>query len=185
MPSDDLRFETERLVMRTPHDDMAGALVEYGRRNKGHFAASGPLVTTEATEEQTLRSLRDGQAELASGAGVRWYLFERNKPSGEIIGNITFSNIVRGVFLAAHLGYRIDHRFEGRGLMTEGLLRAIAWAFDESKLHRLMANYVPTNERSGKVLRRLGFVVEGYARDYLYLEGRWKDHVLTSLVKAP
>ena len=40
-----------------------------------------------------------------------------------------------------------------------------------------MANYVPTNERSGRVLRRLGFVVEGYARDYLFIGGAWRDHV--------
>lgn len=44
-----------------------------------------------------------------------------------------------------------------------------------------MANYVPTNERSGRLLRRLGFTVEGYARDYLFIDGAWRDHVLTSL----
>ncbi len=45
-----------------------------------------------------------------------------------------------------------------------------------------MANYVPTNERSGRLLRRLGFTVEGYARDYLCLNGTWQDHILTSLI---
>jgi ribosomal-protein-alanine N-acetyltransferase len=40
---------------------------------------------------------------------------------------------------------------------------------------------VPTNERSGRLLRRLGFVVEGYARDYLFIGGQFRDHVLTSL----
>jgi len=48
-------------------------------------------------------------------------------------------------------------------------------------LHRIMANYVPTNERSASVLKKLGFQVEGYARDYLYLNGKWRDHILTSL----
>jgi ribosomal-protein-alanine N-acetyltransferase len=44
-----------------------------------------------------------------------------------------------------------------------------------------MANYMPANERSGKLLKRLGFTVEGYARDYLFIAGAWQDHVLTSL----
>jgi ribosomal-protein-alanine N-acetyltransferase len=65
--------------------------------------------------------------------------------------------------------------------MHEALEAAIRYAFDELRLHRIMANYVPTNERSGRVLRRLGFVIEGYARDYLFIGGRFMDHVLTSL----
>lgn len=45
-----------------------------------------------------------------------------------------------------------------------------------------MAAYLPDNERSGKLLKRLGFVVEGYARDYLMIDGQWQDHILTSLI---
>lgn len=45
-----------------------------------------------------------------------------------------------------------------------------------------MANYMPHNQRSGNLLRRLGFVVEGYARDYLLINGRWEDHIQTSLI---
>ncbi|MBE9234176.1 30S ribosomal protein S5 alanine N-acetyltransferase, partial [Cuspidothrix issatschenkoi LEGE 03284] len=43
------------------------------------------------------------------------------------------------------------------------------------------ANYMPHNRRSAKVLKRLGFVVEGYATDYLMINGQWEDHILTSL----
>ena len=65
--------------------------------------------------------------------------------------------------------------------MTEALSLAIHYAFTELNLHRIMANYSPTNERSGRLLRRLGFVVEGYAQNYLLVHGTWQDHVLTSL----
>ncbi len=67
-------------------------------------------------------------------------------------------------------------------MMSEALSRAIPFVFDAFRLHRIQANYVPTNERSGRVLRELGFVVEGYARDYLFVGGRWRDHVLTALI---
>lgn len=52
-------------------------------------------------------------------------------------------------------------------------------------LHRIMANYCPENVRSGKLLARLGFEQEGLARDYLYLNGRWRDHILTSRIYQP
>lgn len=48
-------------------------------------------------------------------------------------------------------------------------------------MHRIMAAYLPYNQRSGKLLKRLGFIVEGYARDYLTIDGQWQDHILTSL----
>ncbi len=66
--------------------------------------------------------------------------------------------------------------------MLEALKAVIAYAFETLKLRRLSANYMPTNERSGRLLRKAGFVVEGYARDYLQIGGRWTDHVLTSLI---
>jgi ribosomal-protein-alanine N-acetyltransferase len=66
--------------------------------------------------------------------------------------------------------------------MYEALTAAIKYGFEELNLHRVMANYMPTNERSGKLLGRLGFTVEGYARNYLRLAGDWKDHILTALI---
>ena len=65
--------------------------------------------------------------------------------------------------------------------MCEALTAAIKYVFEELNLHRIMANYMPANERSAKLLRRLGFTVEGYARDYLRLAGNWRDHILTAL----
>lgn len=48
-------------------------------------------------------------------------------------------------------------------------------------MHRIMANYMPHNQRSGALLARLGFEREGYAKDYLLIDGKWQDHVLTAL----
>ena len=67
---------------------------------------------------------------------------------------------------------RLGASYEGAGLMFEALTAAVEYVFAERRLHRIMANYVPTNERSGRLLRRLGFAVEGYARDYLYINNK-------------
>ncbi|MEW6281000.1 MAG: GNAT family N-acetyltransferase, partial [Candidatus Eremiobacterota bacterium] len=92
-----------------------------------------------------------------------------------------FSHILRGAFHACYLGYRLDQRDQGQGLMQEALGRAIRYAFERLHLHRIMANSMPTNERSLRVLERLGFQREGYARDYLRIAGEWRDHVMMAL----
>lgn len=66
--------------------------------------------------------------------------------------------------------------------MREVLEVGIAWAFDELGLHRLMANYMPRNERSARLLASLGFEREGYAKRYLQIAGAWEDHVLAALI---
>ena len=90
--------------------------------------------------------------------------------------------MVRGVFQACHLGYAVAQRWQGRGLMREALESGLEWAFGPLGLHRVMANYMPRNERSGKLLERLGFEREGYAKRYLCIAGVWEDHVLTARI---
>ncbi len=78
------------------------------------------------------------------------------------------------------LGYAIDHAHEGQGLMREALEATIEHVFAVLRLHRIQANYVPDNARSGRLLERLGFVREGLAKDYLFIDGAWRDHVLAA-----
>jgi ribosomal-protein-alanine N-acetyltransferase len=104
-------------------------------------------------------------------------------PDGQqMIGACNFSGIIRGAFQACYLGYHIDQSHQGQGLMQEGLEAGIGYMFETQNLHRIMANYIPGNERSARLLERLGFEREGYAKAYLNIAGRWQDHVLTALV---
>lgn len=87
--------------------------------------------------------------------------------------------------MACYLGYSVDHSSQGRGVMYEALDTLIPVVFSQFGLHRIMANYMPRNERSGRLLQRLGFEKEGYAKDYLQIAGRWEDHVLTARTHRP
>ncbi len=100
----------------------------------------------------------------------------------QMIGACNFSGIIRGAFQACYLGYHIDQSHQGQGLMHEALQAGIRYMFETMNLHRIMANYIPDNERSARLLERLGFEREGYAKAYLNIGGRWQDHVLTALV---
>ena len=173
---------TARLRLVVPMESMAGQVAEYFNRNSEHFAASSPRFSGEFTDSHCLENIRAGQKDAIDGRSFRLYLTNSDPHADRIIGDISFTNIVGGVFQACHLGYRIDQDYEGQGLMREALACAISHAWENLSLHRIMANYVPTNERSGRLLRHLGFSVEGYARDYLKLNGEWQDHILTALI---
>src|SRR5215218_9941972 len=117
---------------------------------------------------------------LAGGAG-RCVVQQPPREGAPVVGTCNYTNVVRGPFLACHLGYQIARAREGRGLMTEALRATNAFVFESMRLHRIMANYRPENERSGRLLDRLGFVREGLAKDYLFIDGAWRDHILTAL----
>jgi ribosomal-protein-alanine N-acetyltransferase len=177
-------IETERLFLRLPASDEAELMVQYYQENKEHLAPWEPIRSKEFyTERFWEHVIEDSKRDFLNAQGMRLVLFLKSSPKGPVIGVCNFSNIVRGVFQACHLGYSIDYRYQGQGYMYEALRNAIEFVFVHLKLHRIMANYIPRNERSGKLLRKLGFTHEGYARDYLKIAGKWEDHILTSLVR--
>jgi len=176
------RLETRRLIVRVPMPDDAEALAAFVTDNRAHFAPWDPQRDDAYFTVAGCRArLEFMLQEAVAGRSLPFVLVQKNDPSGAIIGQCNFSNITGYAFYAAFLGYGLDHRFVGQGLMTEALEAAIGYCFRTLNLHRIMANHLPTNVRSANLLRRLGFVPEGYARDYLLIAGRWQDHVLTAL----
>lgn len=120
--------------------------------------------------------------QYAAGTRYAFGIFDRaTGADGPLLGYLNFSEVVRGVFLACYMGYALAEHAQGRGYVTQAARAGIQFMFGQVRLHRIMANYMPHNERSAAVLARLGFVIEGTAKKYLYLGGAWQDHVLTSL----
>lgn len=95
---------------------------------------------------------------------------------GAIIGAINLSQIFRKGFQNAYLGYYVGAQYAGQGCMTEALRLVLRYAFEHLKLHRLEANIQPGNAGSIALVKRAGFVREGYSRRYLKVCGRWRDH---------
>lgn len=103
-------------------------------------------------------------------------LIARDNSTDLAIGIFTLSEIVRGAFQSAYLGFYGLAGQVGRGLMTEALREALSFAFEELELHRVEANIQPENERSIALVKRAGFRKEGYSRKYLRIDGVWQDH---------
>jgi [ribosomal protein S5]-alanine N-acetyltransferase len=93
-----------------------------------------------------------------------------------LAGVYNVSQIVRGFFESAYLGYYAFAPSAGTGLMTEGLELVMRHCFRRLRLHRLEANIQPENERSKLLVQRAGFRYEGYSPRYLKIGGRWRDH---------
>jgi [ribosomal protein S5]-alanine N-acetyltransferase len=178
-------LETARLTLRLARPGMQGAMARFLDENyAGHLDRWSPPAAAEFfTERYWAERLAASVDEFQADRSVRFVLQPRaSSEDGPILGTCSYTNIVRGAFHACHLGYQVARSHQGQGLMTEALRGANGFMFDQHRLHRIMANYRPENERSRRLLERLGFVREGLAKDYLFIDGAWRDHVLTSLV---
>jgi [ribosomal protein S5]-alanine N-acetyltransferase len=172
---------TERTRITLPGAEFAPQVLEYFVTNRAHFTPTYPPVkedfyTLEGVEKTLLGSLERAD----KGTDFKFFVFDRHNPE-RIFANIGISQIARGPAQYATLGYSAAKSAEGKGLMFESVSRVIGFAFEELHLHRIQANHLPDNDRSAKILARLGFIREGLAKEYLFINGKWRDHVLNSL----
>lgn len=99
------------------------------------------------------------------------------KENHAIVGTFNISNIVRGYFHSAYLGYEAFSPYAGHGYMRQGLQLVLQEAFQTLNLHRLEANIQPDNLLSIRFVAHAGFIKEGFSRQYLRVGGKeWKDH---------
>ena len=174
-------LQTPRARIRVAEVTDASKLLRYRMENRIHLAPWEPLRDTPYyTVDHCIRSIAESRENAKHDRGYPFMVFDPTEQA--ILATFTFANLVRGAFQACHLGYGVAARLQGQGLMREALEAGIAWAFGELRLHRIMANYMPRNERSARLLASLGFEREGYAKQYLQIAGVWEDHILTALV---
>ena len=125
---------------------------------------------------------RDGQRDVIHAAIARreadvQYVYAI-LDDGALAGTISISNVVRGAFQSANVGYWVDQARNGRGLATTAVGAVVEVAFGELGLHRLEAGTLLDNLASQRVLEKNRFRRFGVAPNYLFISGRWQDHVL-------
>jgi len=142
---------------------------EFLRRAKASASVLAPWVYPPTTALEFDAYLRRTRRRDQSSFFVR-------DPDGGLTGVVNLSNIVRGNFHSAYVGYYLFAGYEGRGRMTEALGLVVRYAFEAMGLHRIEANVQPGNERSLALVRRCGFRREGFSPRYLKIGGGWRDH---------
>ena len=101
----------------------------------------------------------------------------------QFVGQVTVGGISRGSLLNAYIGYWIDSRFAGRGIIPSAVAMATDHCFDVVGLHRVEINIRPENSASIRVVEKLGFRPEGLRERYLHIDGDWRDHLTFALIK--
>ena len=173
----------ERICLRlaTLYDipEIAG----FFRANREYLSRYVAVPTDEMlAPEHLAQQIGLDQQEFIHDLSCRMWIELPGENGERLIGSVSFFNFLRGPLQTCTLGYQIDKRFEGRSLMREALQLGIGYMFGPLKMHRICANYAVDNQRSAGLLCRLGFLPEGYARDYLCVAGRWRDHILTARI---
>jgi [ribosomal protein S5]-alanine N-acetyltransferase len=174
------RLLTPRLVLRPPRTGDVGELRRLLRHNQEHLKPWNPAPRpgedpTSFTEvsNSVLRQRR----EWKTGRSFTFLVAHESEPT-RFIGKIALNGVMRGAMHGAYLGYWVDVDSLNGGICTEAIRGVLDFAFGQAELHRVQAAIMPRNERSLRVIEKLGFRREGYAERYLSIANTWEDHVL-------
>ncbi len=177
--SADIILEGERVRLRPAHERDWAAWAAVRRANEALLRPLEPTWPIDALSESFFcRRVAMLRREWQEGRACSFVIATK---AGDLIGGFNLNHVCRGAAQSATLGYWLAAEWQGRGLMTEAARLAAGFAFGPFLLHRLNAATLPHNTRSQALLKRIGFVEEGFARRYIQIDGVWQDHVLFGL----
>jgi [ribosomal protein S5]-alanine N-acetyltransferase len=172
----ELVLKGERLLLRPPRlGDFAGwaSLREESRDFLQPWEPSWPA--DDLTRPAFQRRLARYRAEIDRDEAYPFFLFDRQE---RLLGGLNLTNVRRGAASMAALGYWMGRPHAGQGWMTEAVRLMLPFAGHQLRLRRIEAACVPENRASLSLLEKAGFQREGYAREYLAIDGVWRDHIL-------
>ena len=135
----------------------------------GTDARGGALRKERAAFHSMRRAL---QSQARRGVALPFAL----EVDGGFRGHVTASSIQWGSISSVQIGYWIDSRLAGRGLMPLAVAMTADACFFDLGLHRVEINIRPENSKSLRVVEKLGFRFEGVRRGYMHIAGNWADH---------
>ena len=183
-PASLITLRGERIMLRLPGLSDYQPWYELRRASRDFLKPFEPRWT-EADLGRRVFAMRVKRAreEAEEGSDYSLFIFLAQGSQEVLVGGITLSNIRRRAAQFVNLGYWMGQQYAGKGLMTEAVGACLPFVFDTLDLHRIHAAFLPGNMASRRVLEKNGFVEEGFAENYLQINGRWEDHVLFGLTR--
>jgi len=174
-------LRSARLLLRPPVLADHAVWADLRVRSRAFLEPWEPVWPEDDLERSAFRRrLKRYGSEIRDGIAYPWFVFDA--ATRELLGGITLAQVRRGVTQTGTLGYWMGEPHTGRGIMTEAVGLVVGFAFASLRLHRLEAACLPENHRSIRLLEKVGFSREGYARRYLCIAGEWRDHILWGLL---
>ncbi len=175
-------IRAERVLLRAPTLADYPQWAKLREESRSFLAPWEPVwPADDLTKLAFRRRIRRYQREIRNGAGYPMFVFS---PDGEtLLGGLTLSQVQRGVAQSTVLGYWMGMPFAGKGYMSAAVRAMAVFAFETLHLNRIEAACLPHNQASIRLLEKVGFRREGYARKFLCIDGRWQDHLLYGLVR--
>lgn len=181
-PLQDTVVRTERLALRPPAKGDYGEWARRREESRAHLEPWEPRWPSDAlSRDDWARRLRSWRGAWRNDRAYVFLAFAQQ--SQRLVGGVSVTNVRRGPAQSASLGYWLLGDCQGKGYMTEAVGAIADWCFTALGLMRLEAGTLPENKRSRRVLDRCGFQEEGFARAYLEIAGRRRDHVLYGRVR--
>ncbi len=174
--------EAERVRLRAPRMGDFQAWSTLRHSSQGFLQPWEPTwPSDDLTRAAFRRRLALYQRDQDLGQGHAFFVFRSQ--DNVLVGGVTLRNILRGVAQTGTLGYWIGEPHARRGYTLEAVNAVVRFAFGRLGLHRLEAACCPDNDASRRLLLKAGFELEGRARGYLKIDGRWRDHLLFGTVQ--
>jgi ribosomal-protein-alanine N-acetyltransferase len=179
----DLPIKGEGLYLRASEMRDYVEWAELREKSRSFLTPWEPLWPIDDLTRASFRyRVRRHAEEMARDEAYSFFIFRDEDDA--LMGGLSFGHVRRGVSQAATLGYWMGEPYAGKGHMTRAVRAACAYAFEKRGFHRIEAACLPTNEPSKRLLERVGFKQEGYARSYLNINGQWRDHLLYALLET-
>ena len=167
---------TERLIVRPSDVSMAEALADYYARNREFFSNYEPkFIDVFYTADYQHKALENEMKNMENASSLYYYFYLKEDPE-KIIGTISFSRLRKEPYRSTVFGYNLDEKYQGHGYCTEACKASIEHVLENYNIHRIDARAMVTNEKSQKVLERLGFEREGIERASIRIGGEFRDH---------
>lgn len=167
----------EGVYLRAPQFSDFGEWAALRETSRGFLTPWEPVwPADDLTRSAFRRRLRRYAEDIRTDLAYPFFIFDRR--NNTLVGGLTLANIRRGVAQTGSVGYWIGAPFARQGFMTRAVRAVIPFCFDALRLHRVEAACIPTNAASIRLLEKTGFRREGYAREYLCIDGVWQDHLL-------
>jgi len=177
-----LRLTDERVLLRPPERGDWQSWAELRGASRDFLTPWEPSWPSDAlTRAAFRRRIARYAMDWRTDQGYSLFIYRRG--DNVLVGGVGLSNVRRGVAETGSLGYWIGERYARQGFMAEALRLILDFAFNRLRLHRVEAACLPTNIPSKRLLLKIGFREEGYAREYLCIDNKWQDHVLFAMLK--